>query len=267
MDAHDRYILALAMLEGDRDARKILADLLEEQGERGLAQWARQGHRSTYRQIEFAIMLLPCVGALTFGTELVDYSTSQSTARSFVEPEVTQIRKWLAGECSRQEMEAILRGSLSQPTVEPEGQAQHAADQLMIGMLSRFQDTLESTIQRFAPSVNLGSSPGFAVQPRPSGQHNNEEFARGLLSELREGVAFTAQSIAQSQADPSKGLRLESEAKLRVRRIASAALSRTRGVGIRGYFGPQGVLQWQCLRIKAILQKLTTQEDPFRWPR
>jgi hypothetical protein len=42
MHAHDRYALALAILEGDRDARKVLADLLDEEGERGLAQWAQQ---------------------------------------------------------------------------------------------------------------------------------------------------------------------------------------------------------------------------------
>ena len=56
----DRYILALALLEGDRAARQVLADMLEEQGDRGLAQWAREGRNDKRRTVEFVVMLLSC---------------------------------------------------------------------------------------------------------------------------------------------------------------------------------------------------------------
>ena len=56
----DRYTLALAMLDGDRAARQVLADMLEEQDERGLAQWAREGRKDKRRTLEFVVMLLAC---------------------------------------------------------------------------------------------------------------------------------------------------------------------------------------------------------------
>jgi hypothetical protein len=67
MDQIDRYVLGLAVLEGDRDARKILADLLEEQGDRGLAQWARRCQNRSHRRLDLAIMLLPCRIAVRLG--------------------------------------------------------------------------------------------------------------------------------------------------------------------------------------------------------
>jgi hypothetical protein len=67
----DRYVLALAMLEGDRAARQVLADMLEEQGERGMAQWAREGRRDKRRTLEFAVMLLSCRPAIGLAAELV----------------------------------------------------------------------------------------------------------------------------------------------------------------------------------------------------
>jgi hypothetical protein len=72
MHTPDRYALALAMLEGDREARKVLADMLEEQGERGLAQWAREGRNKAERRLDLAIMLLPCSEAIVLGAEFCD---------------------------------------------------------------------------------------------------------------------------------------------------------------------------------------------------
>ena len=70
----DRYALALEMLEGDRTARKILADLLEEQGERGLAQWARQGGNNKRRLLDFAVMLLPCREAVALANGFIGHA-------------------------------------------------------------------------------------------------------------------------------------------------------------------------------------------------
>jgi hypothetical protein len=72
MSSPDRYALVLAMLEGDREARRVLADLLEDQGERGLAQWAREGRNRAERRLDLAIMLLPCKQAILLGAEFCD---------------------------------------------------------------------------------------------------------------------------------------------------------------------------------------------------
>ena len=69
MDGIDRYVLGLAVLEGDRDARKILADLLEEQGDRGLAAWARRCKARSKNRLDLAIMLLPYREALRLGSD------------------------------------------------------------------------------------------------------------------------------------------------------------------------------------------------------
>jgi hypothetical protein len=71
MHSPDRYIFALAMLEGDRAARQVLADMLEEQGERGLAQWAREGRRDKRRTLEFGVMLLSCRPAIGLAAEFI----------------------------------------------------------------------------------------------------------------------------------------------------------------------------------------------------
>lgn len=71
MDSLDYYVLALAVLEGDRDARAVLADLLEERSERGLAIWARRCKVTQVRRLDFAIMLLPCEVTMELGGELV----------------------------------------------------------------------------------------------------------------------------------------------------------------------------------------------------
>lgn len=78
MDQVDRYVLGLAVLEGDRDARKILADLLEEQGERGLAQWARRSGGKDHQRLDLAIMLLPHREALWLAC---DFATQAATGQ------------------------------------------------------------------------------------------------------------------------------------------------------------------------------------------
>lgn len=74
MHAHDRYALALAMLEGDVESRMVLADLLEEAGEVELAKRARSGRRSKLRTLLLALDLLPCRTMIGFASEIVKES-------------------------------------------------------------------------------------------------------------------------------------------------------------------------------------------------
>lgn len=71
MDDLNRYVLLRNVLAGDRESRRVLADLLEEQGERGLAQWAREGRNHKRRQLEFAIIALPVITAIGLGVEFI----------------------------------------------------------------------------------------------------------------------------------------------------------------------------------------------------
>jgi len=98
MSAHDRYALAIALLDGDREARKILADLLEEQGDRGLAQWARGGGNAKHRRLEFALMLLPCRDAIRLAMEFIQHVfTSRADTRRFIEHSAGIFAQWDAG--------------------------------------------------------------------------------------------------------------------------------------------------------------------------
>lgn len=83
MDSLDYYVLALAVLEGDRDARAVLADLLEERNERGLAIWARRCKATQVRRLDFAIMLLPCEETIKLGGEFVTQCQMLTGANAF----------------------------------------------------------------------------------------------------------------------------------------------------------------------------------------
>jgi hypothetical protein len=97
MYSPDRYALALAMLEGDRDARKVLADLLEEQGERGLAQWARQGRNKSENRLDFALMLLPCREAILLGADFLEESLAHCYGVGPTERCAAIVRHWADG--------------------------------------------------------------------------------------------------------------------------------------------------------------------------
>jgi hypothetical protein len=97
MYSPDRYALALAMLDGDRDARKVLADLLEEQGERGLAQWARQGRNKSENRLDFALMLLPCREAILLGADFLDESLARCYGVGAKERCAATVRCWSEG--------------------------------------------------------------------------------------------------------------------------------------------------------------------------
>lgn len=79
-DGHwrNRLGLALAMLEGDKDAHKILGDLLEEAGERGLAQWARSPKKGkTSKRMDFVFAILPHELVAQLGCDFVDHLGAQ----------------------------------------------------------------------------------------------------------------------------------------------------------------------------------------------
>ena len=100
MDQIDRYVLGLAVLEGDRDARRILADLLEEQGDRGLAQWARGCPAKSARRLDFIIMLLPCPAAIRLGCDFLSQWECKVAGVPVKEGQLLSacVIRWLQGE-------------------------------------------------------------------------------------------------------------------------------------------------------------------------
>jgi hypothetical protein len=100
MHLQDRYVLTRAMLDGDREARQVLADLLEEQGDRGLAQWAREGRRDKRRRLFLAIMLLPCPAAMHVSADFIEKRHLEMIAPPDLIAQFDIIRTWATGKCA-----------------------------------------------------------------------------------------------------------------------------------------------------------------------
>jgi len=75
----DRYRLAMAVLDGEKDAHKILGDLLEEQGQRGLAQWARSRKSKRRKRLDFVLALLPHDAAIRLACDFVGHLGDEKT--------------------------------------------------------------------------------------------------------------------------------------------------------------------------------------------
>lgn len=132
MHAHDRYILATAVLDGDRDARKVLADLLEEQGERSLAQWARQGRSPKHRRLEFVLMLLPCRTAIGLAKDFVVHAFTDRQDVRLLDRFPTFLAQWCTGELENEGFLAFCRGyqagmpldwGVVRPRLKPRGES------------------------------------------------------------------------------------------------------------------------------------------------
>jgi hypothetical protein len=107
MSAHDRYALALAVLDGDRESRKILADLLEEQGDRRLAHWARKGAGTRQRRLEFTLMLLPCREAILLAADCLKESSFRRFGNVAADRLVETVRRWHRGAVADEQIAEI----------------------------------------------------------------------------------------------------------------------------------------------------------------
>jgi hypothetical protein len=95
--AFDHYTLALSVLDGEPDAHRLLADLLDEQGERGLAQWARKSKGAKLRRLEFVLILLPWRTSLSLGCDFVAHAFgSHNRLNQIISPTLTAVRAWAA---------------------------------------------------------------------------------------------------------------------------------------------------------------------------
>lgn len=71
MDTLDRHLLTLAMPRGDRTARAVLADLLDEQGDFAPANFARRARWYADGDLDLALHMLESRQAVAVGSEFV----------------------------------------------------------------------------------------------------------------------------------------------------------------------------------------------------
>ena len=105
----DRYILTTAMLDGEPDAQIILADLLEEQGDLGLAQWARARKRHVVPRLELAIGLLPFRTALSAACDFAEHAMEGLYWAEFGKNSFPLLRHWVLGSASDAQLVAACK--------------------------------------------------------------------------------------------------------------------------------------------------------------
>lgn len=89
-----RMQLAHGVLMGEKDAHRVLADLLEETGEPNLAKWARTNKVGVNRKLDFAIAMIPYRFALCLGCDFLAAATAQYTVANSVNPTLKRVREW-----------------------------------------------------------------------------------------------------------------------------------------------------------------------------
>ena len=182
MHSPDRYIFALAMLEGDRAARQVLADMLEEQGERGLAQWAREGRRDKRRTLEFGVMLLSCRPAIGLAAEFMAkgltrvgptgkqlVKTAQQWARKELDDRVTIESCRREGAAWSQE-----RSSSRMPDAPWERNLRFACSDLLVGAIQR-----ASEAEQLAAGGDLARAAARDLESR--------QYVRQIVCQTRRG--------------------------------------------------------------------------------
>ena len=228
MDQVDRYVLGLAVLEGDRDARKILADLLEEQGDRGLAAWARKCKGKTSRHLDLVLMLLPARTSVKLGSEFLSASVADVQGNELLAAQqlTAIVRRWYLGEIDDTNVVSVCRAEIS-----------------------RIQSDRRQTFPiRYSESDSLSL-------------RRMEAHRLALILGLQNVVSATA----ASDSNPRLIRHFEQQASHKVREIAKGTqtwiVPETSNLGDRC-----SGLQWQISRTKAVLNHLISPKE-YPWPK
>lgn len=193
MDGIDRYVLGLAVLEGDRDARKILADLLEEQGDRGLADWARRCKGKSNRRLDLAIMLLPCQCALKLASECITQAAVERLEREFAKAASDAINAWCLGEIEIGKVVSICQNALRKTPSNP------------VHMYNTIFENRQDQARRFY--VKAVENVGFSFEAATLDPRLIHHFESQANQSVREVVRITQTSIAPAAVE-SKERRL-----------------------------------------------------------
>ena len=108
----DRCTFALSVLQGEADAHKILADILEEQGERGLAQWARKRSSGRGRKVDFVLAVIPYRTCLMLAAEFFAHplgTVKHIDAFQAAKAGAELVGKWASGAVDREQLRKGIR--------------------------------------------------------------------------------------------------------------------------------------------------------------
>jgi len=97
MRSRDRLELLSAVILGDSDANFVLADLLEEEGNKEMAQFARglKNLKPIERRLDFALAILPYRMTLRLGCEFLAAASARSGVALSIIPRLKQVWSWL----------------------------------------------------------------------------------------------------------------------------------------------------------------------------
>lgn len=233
MHDDERFFLLLEMLDGDKHAHKVLADLLEERGERGLAQWARARKIRSTKRLQFALALIPS----RLGVPL---------ACDFVEHALEQRRQFEERDASRTDVVLNVVARLREAVCNEQLREQTAA---ICGSLAELPGT--STLHFAAAS--LSSAVRAALE---ADRCKSFAQSRHLEEQSRLFVRRTAKEAAKLAWYDQ-----DSESKRRLRRWLGTAF----GDGL--IYDPHSTakeLRWQIERTKEILEQVENAEQASR---
>lgn len=94
-DTTIRLRLCQGVLLGEKDAHQVLGDLLEENGEEALAQWARREKNGVFRKLDFVLAVLPYRLTLCLGCDFLASASAAYAVATHVSPMLKQIRDWV----------------------------------------------------------------------------------------------------------------------------------------------------------------------------
>lgn len=193
----ERCLLALSLLDGEIESRQILADLLEEEGDAGLATWARGRKGNLRKQFEIALGVLPARVTVRIACEFAEHVMSQLTRHyPYGEPWREDIRlllQWSIGESDETKIGGAatrLDGADCFDLTQGEGFS-------VAGMPAGPQWHLGRALTALANAAQNGLASCEARQPRLIRHHRNEAAhqARSVAMHSREELCCHSHSL------------------------------------------------------------------------
>ncbi|MFK8112937.1 MAG: hypothetical protein AB8B91_12080 [Rubripirellula sp.] len=93
-ESPDRIVLLNEYLGGNEEARAILADLLDEEREPGLASWARAPVKTVYKRLDFVLATLPYMLTLRLSSEYYLRALEQIEAKVSLSDGLDEVVQW-----------------------------------------------------------------------------------------------------------------------------------------------------------------------------
>lgn len=105
-DPHDTYQIALSVLNGEKDAHKILADMFEEQGDHANAAFARSDKKKPRKRFELVIGIVPICVSVHLACDFVEHALSEAyrSSGNLSTPRLDNVRSWCCDEMTSEQL-------------------------------------------------------------------------------------------------------------------------------------------------------------------